>query len=1126
MDFKSKYLKYKNKYLFLKNIHSIQLGGSNSIPPPPPGFVPLGTNNSLVDNTNKLNLTNGISSKSSSGGYNSVKPIEQTKEITEYINKIRLIENKEDQLKLAPRLPKKEIKTKRSIEEKLKEITELTRAHFSTTRKSLIIDNIIGNEVLRKLANIEYKDPFQLFYNNRKTNLINNYAVSVSDINQEKSFKIRPFDYKFEKEELFSTSQIPVFFRKIKEAIVYLFSDFYYDEINFNNIKLKDENMKNFNPHLFDSFYYNDYLISSTITPLFPKDLIIYGINYKTKRTYSSLDFYFDPTFLINMYKLLLFINKRIPNYILFNAIENGSLYETFHFHVIESFTPLLNILTYPDLLIFNDDNFFKKITTDDNVPYANGYLFNLSDPKFYNILFNLPALLYDLRYHAPTNMKYTSEIYLFTDFMNDEKNYMYLVFRRVPVSEIKLVDERLPKNYWNFLYGKSNENHHIRYLPIGLVNYKTENINLGEQEITEKLNDITITREMKIPYVHHPDFEVKLEKHMKTSIKNLSNSMSKEEPTMDELRAQKDMVCNLNNTFVLQYKEAELIGCDKLPIVYNFKDATILGTSNIKNGLMLIDGTYFYYIKNPNDRSKYNFTQKLLDKDDINHQEDAKDIFLTLYTILNVINEEYLLYTHVRTYFTEYIRNLEKDKLRRDSSIINSFIIMIVYKMIKLQKKGIRLTNLDINNFYLVENNIKVIDYQFNDKIIVSIAKEYTEKCNFKLFHEGFDVYFPFDFVKQNYSVDIMLRDLKNIINQLHHLCQENGINNILLNDMNTTFDRAYNLDTIIYKFSFGIDYHTCKFPNYESMELIKKYMFYGNNDNLYSNIVDKLKSSRDIDFAKYPIITLDTPDFFISGTNSDEGIDPYLANELKYRINNQPTYFYRIKNNDMDSINDQYFNYLLEVYARSNSTSRVYFYKAHKPVKIINMLLGDWNCEEYYKLSRDDTFKYFEAKANIYFEIITTIYDMTEEQTRIFKEEILDGFHIDRSAFHILQDIMNFSLRIKYPDIAGYFNNGIFHDQYIFFKKEELFCYAIAKLNRRASHILFEIFYDYNTYYESVKNIKSIEYYYNINEESYYKLCEFMILNNNNKSVKDNIDFYNLPRTDISTLFFEYNS
>jgi hypothetical protein len=107
MDFKSKYLKYKNKYLFLKNIHSIQLGGSNSIPPPPPGFVPLGTNNSLVDNTNKLNLTNGISSKSSSGGYNSVKPIEQTKEITEYINKIRLIENKEDQLKLAPRLPKK-----------------------------------------------------------------------------------------------------------------------------------------------------------------------------------------------------------------------------------------------------------------------------------------------------------------------------------------------------------------------------------------------------------------------------------------------------------------------------------------------------------------------------------------------------------------------------------------------------------------------------------------------------------------------------------------------------------------------------------------------------------------------------------------------------------------------------------------------------------------------------------------------------------------------------------------------------------------------------------------------------------------------------------------------------------
>jgi hypothetical protein len=188
--------------------------------------------------------------------------------------------------------------------------------------------------------------------------------------------------------------------------------------------------------------------------------------------------------------------------------------------------------------------------------------------------------------------------------------------------------------------------------------------------------------------------------------------------------------------------------------------------------------------------------------------------------------------------------------------------------------------------------------------------------------------------------------------------------------------------------------------------------------------------------------------------------------------------------------------------------------------------MLLGDWNYEDFYKLSNDDILKYYEDRAKIYFEIITTIYDMTEDKKRIFKEEILDGFHGDKLAFHILQDIMNFSLIIKYPDIAGYFNNGVFHDQYVFFKKEELFCYSIAKLNRTASyHNFFEIFYDYNTYYESVKNIKDTEYYFNINIESYYKLCEFMILNNNNKSVKDNIDFYNLPRTDINTLFFEYN-
>jgi len=995
------------------------------------------------------------------------------------------------------------------IEQPTQTSTQSTRV---VEEKSLVVDDLLLQAIKRKMDSINYKDPFKRFYEPMGTKEVSNYIVSITDVNEGSNFKYDFEAKEYEEEKRYSTSELPVFFRKQKEALTYLFDTDYYKQIKFNNIVLNNENIKKFNPHVFDSFHYNDYIVSSTVSPLFPKDLIMFGINFKTKKYYTCIDFYFDPTFLIDMFTISHFLNLENPNYVVFNSMETGSLFETYHFHILESKVPDFDVY-FSDRISKDQpmraDDVFKKIEPSDGSPFAVGYLINLSHPKFYDILYNLPAFLYELRVENPD--KYFAQVFF---FKQNEKDLLFINFRKVPLEHIRLEENKaLPPQFWTSLYESVTAKYNVVYLPIGLVNYKSKDMSKAESDVDTLLKNPEAIANIKKPYYLHPKFETKIMEYINKPSSTLRNSKIPK-----SFGTGLDYCINLKNDII--NRGTNDMDCYKLPILYNLGKRNILGNDNTENGLMLIDGTYFHFIvTNPTLETKLDQVQQ------INEDKDLKDVILTNYTSIKNLTAKYYLYNPVRTYLLDFIRYLAKDKLIKNPSIINSFIVMIVYKLIQLQKKGVRLTNLDINKFYLVENNLKVIDYIFNDTVVVSLAKEENEKCQYKIYHEGLEVFLPFEIKKENYDIGTLLGDMKNIINQLHHYCKENGINNLLLNDINSTFDRTdYNLDTIIYKFTFGIDYFTCKGPNWEAFDRIKTYVFDNNGNDLWNNIVRRLKSTPDLDSAKYPKIEIKTDDFFMSGITMmpskmkvGEKMDPYLMNELKYNVYNQPTYFFRIKNNTIDMTDrffSDYFDLLFRLYADWNSTSRVYYYKAKKPLKLLNF--------EFEGLEKSGSGSFYKNKMTAYYNILKTIYGLREDQVDKMKSEVVDKYH--------LQEMINFGLSIKYPDLAGYRMNG-FYDEFIFLKKTDfLSCYAIAKVNETN----FELFYDYDSFTDAAKNTKFKRfdtegyqnYYVWLSNEvikdyeerhSDTKLDANSILRNNK------YDFYTLPKQDPRVINFD---
>ena len=604
-----------------------------------------------------------------------------------------------------------------------------------------------------KLTNVEYTDPFKMFYKMEK--IEDKYIIYVTNKTERyNNFKYKIIDSDYEIDEKYKKEQF--YSRKEKEALKYLLSYDYYTELNFNNIKLIEEHLKNYNPNLFDSYYFYDYLISSTMFPSCPQHLVVYGINKKLEKHFSALDFYFDPTFLFDMYYIFNYLIKIDSEYIVFNSIELGSLYETYHFHIIKSKIP--NDISST----ISESNVYENKNSDDDC-FTNSYFIKLSENEEYNkkIIYLLPYILYQMRYYE--KYKYFCSIHLFN---KDNNNYILISFRRVGIELFKLNEhKKFNQSYWDSLFSLNKD---VIYFPFGVVSYNSVN---GNNNISSEIKEEI---EKKKTYFHlHPLF-------MKTF---------KEIISMDKnnIKYETFEINLLNEKFVKEYDSIDSdecinldifdnkkeLKCSKMPILYNLRKC-IIGDDYYDNGNVLINGTYFYFIKC--ERSE-----------NLKLEDIKEDIHLKLYKTIETKEFKFYLFSFVKTYLTDYI-DLEKKNLTKDPSLIHTFLIMIIYKMMNLYKQGYKLKYLDIYYFYVSDNQIKLREYKFSDEVIISVAKELNESCKYSIIHEGNDIFLPFSVSKN--SDDIILKDIKNIVNQLHYFCKEREIINLLLEDVNKLFD------------------------------------------------------------------------------------------------------------------------------------------------------------------------------------------------------------------------------------------------------------------------------------------------------------------------------------------------
>jgi hypothetical protein len=903
-----------------------------------------------------------------------------------------------------------------------------------------VIDSIID-----KLTYVEDTSPFKEYYINLKNITINNYYIVYSENinNTELSLKNTYTEYikneKYSTNILYPTYDIPVFFRKDNEVLDYLYTNTYYNKFKMNNIGV---NTELYNPNIFDSTY-GKYIITTTYSPLIKKDLVIYGIDDNTKKYYISLDFHFNKHLIHDMYDIFHEISNINSDYIVFNSLEVGSLPEVYHFHIGK-----VSVSDMSSFFLPTDEQLYSTVNKE--YCFVNSYIFNLNYKQF--LLDILPLFLYKLR-KGSDEKKYMSQLIF---FKKNNKEYLMISFRRVSLSNIILIDNKFHKAYYDEIFGNSY-NDGITYLPLGIIKYKPKNIPNIINEITTKLMDVNIVDEFKKVFHHHPDFEVLLDEFIQNSY-NPDN-------IIDKTKYPDTKYCvNLNNKDVLS---SGLINCAKLPILYKLANIqiTLDKLYNLENGKLLIDDSSYYYIKvGENDGMIIDFFDKYKI---LTNNECMLTIYKKIYNESDNCN--YYLFNSVKTTFDEFFK-LDILKFRDDYNMIHSIIVIIIYKFINMHKNNIKLKDIDINKIYVTDNNIILRDYYFDENIIVSISKDYNRDCVYKVFHYGNDYFFPFNYEKKIYSESELVKDIKIFINQFHHLLKPNNISNALLDNINSSLDNPnITIKDIYNQFSFMNDLTTCKSSKYEilkNLTLIYNLDSKLNESEKYIKIKEKLDNSGDF-ISKYTIFQADRnvdDNYFISGVSSSEKIEnPYLTNELKPYIHINPLWF-----NEFSNLNDDYLTNLFNIYLRWNSTSKFLLYRL-KPQKtsIIQFNNINWGGD-------------IEDDLNFFINLINELYNLDVDSYNILAQ--MKNTRKSFDALTMLQELLNFGLGVKYPDIVdGYsiYINGDVNTEYVFINPQKsLSCECIGKLYIS----YFKIFFDYKSYLDDFNRLNDFEDYSDI--------------------------------------------
>jgi hypothetical protein len=704
------------------------------------------------------------------------------------------------------------------------------------------------------------------------------YQLLTVKINLERSNYVQSDKY--------SIPNVPVFFREIKEPLKYLLDFDYYKSFVYDEIVINGQNILKYNPSIYDSIYGYNYVITKTIMPIFNNHLALFGINiFEEKYYYTSLDFYFNEKLINDMYELFIHLQTINKNYCLINSLEVGSLPEVYHFHISYNVMSDINpdkIEKINTMEKIKNKNIYVKIIEDDSHPYCNSYMINIDILGSHNLRF-IPKLLYDLRYCHDNDKIYYPQIY-FCNYHN--KNYLMISFRSVDRENLKMGNKdgfiQYIDKYYSDIFNDVDPN--TVYFPLGIFTYKlydTRDINVKEQ-IKQFLSTPINIKKLKDQFKFHPNFDEKIKNILDSCMNidtcissmytdknnintclegkqclNLDIGVNKLEECTNDLCVTSNVCLNLTK-YTLDVEQVDILKCNKLPIIYTLPDIKI-GDNKYENGRMSIDGADYYYIKiNIDDIETYTFLNTF------NENTNYNDGFIKLFNVINLDQiYYYFLFTSVKINLSQYLI-LEQDKLRANSSMINTIVIIIIYKLINLYKTGYMLPiDIEISDFFVTDNHIFTRDYTFRNNLNVTIVKKIMEPCKFILEHNGNDFYLPLKYLNNDGKnvIDI----IKLFISKLQWDCASLHINNILLIDLNKMFLEKNDIieNDIINKFNFANNLFECKGSIYDILLLLKEvYNIYETNMNIvYDIILKKIIDSPDI-FVSLEKYNHDNPD------------------------------------------------------------------------------------------------------------------------------------------------------------------------------------------------------------------------------------------------------------------------
>lgn len=872
-------------------------------------------------------------------------------------------------------------------------------------------------------------EPFKSYYNNTVQ------TVDVFVVYSNEYFHLVPhkckYDYskygEYDKQPVakYSTPEIPVYFRKINELID-MIENAYYDSFFIDQYECK-----RFNPTILYSRICGKYIITPTVSPFNRSDVVAMAYNYETKVHLSSLDFYSSPNLMVDMYEIFCNLSEGNKKYVMLNSLEVGSLPEIFHFHILvsELIQPIMEKVDIGSPYIHL---YHVKSTR----AWCEMHAFNLTESgkNVSNLLNLLPQFLYNCRLNVEngTSYKYCPQLY----FANiNEQSYLFLPFRRVNTKHINIVERNginsMNPEYFSELFGNVAREHKLIYFPISILVYRNESgIPLDMAHMPQN-----VYNDMKLPHKIHPNFIANLKQVVDEKVfhytyatipTNIESMCLGINTNFDDVVRRIQKNADGKNNFIIN------VTCDNFPIMYKIGYTEIL-QETMEHGRLLISGNQFYYIK-PNSAQLAEQITQICDT-------DTESIFPKYYgQVVNTakgLEEYYLIFEPVKTTLYDFLL-IDSNLLKNDSSILHTFLATVIHKIYLLSQVGKYYENIDVFNLLVQDEEHNHIDLRFDEDIITMA----NNNDAFKFKHYGHTISFCIREVNVKLGGGVNKLGINNpqlfsemtrkFVNSFHFRCIELNIYNLLLDSLNSFISNTddFTMKECIMYFLWAMDDIVAyRAPSWEILMILQQlYKIEPINDyNLYQKVVELVKSSNydiEAEFPNKMVIPKDKVFVTGNGFKTKESTPDFVGfTEEKFKSELNAIWFSDtsdIKREGQDKYS-QYVTNLIMVYMGNNNTGRLLFVNAKEDIHLIS-------------LHQSDTIS-VNVLTNVLLDLCENIFqiDLFREDGRAVYQHIKglgnEKFKLESKyggdiwgILTLMQDLFNFGLKIKYPNLPGY--------------------------------------------------------------------------------------------------------